>query len=119
MSRIGNVGGRLYRGEVSFDFVGRQKLWYAISGLILVLSLVGLFARGLNFTVDFKGAGIEQVVQYLSNATKQPIMLDRAALSEAQISYDTPVTVKLDGVALRTVLKRILSDLGNECGAGG
>ena len=27
MSRLGNVGGRLYRGEVSFDFVGRQKLW--------------------------------------------------------------------------------------------
>ena len=58
MSRIGNVGGRLYRGEVSFDFVGRQKLWYAISGLILVLALVGLFARGLNFTVDFKGGSV-------------------------------------------------------------
>jgi preprotein translocase subunit SecF len=58
MSRLGNVGGRLYRGEVSFDFVGRQKLWYAISGLILVLSLVGLFARGLNFTVDFKGGSV-------------------------------------------------------------
>ena len=27
MSRLGAVGGRLYRGEVSFDFVGRQKLW--------------------------------------------------------------------------------------------
>jgi hypothetical protein len=63
-------------------------------------------------SVDFKGTGIEQVVQYLSGATKQPIMLDRAALSEAQVSYDTPVTVKLEGVALRTVLKRILSDLG-------
>jgi preprotein translocase subunit SecF len=58
MSRLGNVGGRLYRGEVSFDFVGRQKLWYAISGLILVLSLVGLFGRGLNFTVDFKGGSV-------------------------------------------------------------
>ena len=58
MSRLGNVGGRLYRGEVSFDFVGRQKLWYTISGLILVLSLVGLFARGLNFTVDFKGGSV-------------------------------------------------------------
>jgi preprotein translocase subunit SecF len=58
MSRLRNVGGRLYRGEVSFDFVGRQKLWYAISGLILVLSLVGLFARGLNFTVDFKGGSV-------------------------------------------------------------
>ena len=60
MSRLGNVGGRLYRGEVSFDFVGRQKLWYAISGLILVLALVGLFARGLNFTVDFKGGSVIQ-----------------------------------------------------------
>jgi preprotein translocase subunit SecF len=60
MSRLGNVGGRLYRGEVSFDFVGRQKIWYAISGLILVLALVGLFARGLNFTVDFKGGSVIQ-----------------------------------------------------------
>ncbi len=58
MSRLGNVGGRLYRGEVSFDFVGRQKLWYMISGLILLLSLVGLFGRGLNFTVDFKGGSV-------------------------------------------------------------
>jgi len=60
MSRLGNVGGRLYRGEVSFDFVGRQKIWYAISGLILLLSLVGLFGRGLNFTVDFKGGSVIQ-----------------------------------------------------------
>jgi preprotein translocase subunit SecF len=58
MSRLGSVGNRLYRGEVSFDFVGRQRLWYSISGLILVLSLVGLFTRGLNFTVDFKGGSV-------------------------------------------------------------
>jgi preprotein translocase subunit SecF len=60
MSRLGSIGGRLYRGEVSFDFVGRQKLWYSISGLILVLSLVGLFGRGLNFSVDFKGGSVFQ-----------------------------------------------------------
>src|SRR4029077_1792198 len=47
MSRLRNVRGRLYRGEVSFDFVGRQKLWYSISGLILALSLIGLFVGGL------------------------------------------------------------------------
>ncbi len=58
MSALGSFGNRLYRGEVSFDFVGRQKLWYAISGLILVLSLIGLFTRGLNFTVDFKGGSV-------------------------------------------------------------
>ena len=32
MSRLGQIGGRLYRGEVSYDFVGRQRRWYTISG---------------------------------------------------------------------------------------
>jgi len=58
MSRLGSIGGRLYRGEVSFDFVGRQKLWYAISGLILVISIVALALRGLNYSVDFKGGSL-------------------------------------------------------------
>jgi preprotein translocase subunit SecF len=55
MSRLGEIGGRLYRGEVSFDFVGRKKLWYAISGLILVISIAALGFKGLNPSVDFKG----------------------------------------------------------------
>jgi preprotein translocase subunit SecF len=58
MSRLGAIGGRLYRGEVSVDFVGRRKLWYTISGLILVISIVALGVRGLNFSVDFKGGNL-------------------------------------------------------------
>ncbi len=58
MSRLGNIGGRLYRGEVSVDFVGRQKLWYLISGLILVISIAALLFRGLNYSVDFKGGSV-------------------------------------------------------------
>jgi preprotein translocase subunit SecF len=58
MSRLGSIGGRLYRGEVSFDFVGRQKLWYTISGLILVISIVALAFRGLNYSVEFKGGNL-------------------------------------------------------------
>jgi preprotein translocase subunit SecF len=50
-----NLGGRLYRGEISFDFVSRQKLWYSISGAILVISLLALIFRGLDYSVDFKG----------------------------------------------------------------
>jgi preprotein translocase subunit SecF len=55
MSRIGNLPGRLYRGEVSVDFVGRKKLWYSISGAILVVSIGALLIFGLNFSIDFKG----------------------------------------------------------------
>src|SRR5689334_2305430 len=58
MSRLGNVGAKLYRGEVSINFVGRQRLWYTISGLILLVSMVALLVRGLDFSVDFKGGAI-------------------------------------------------------------
>ena len=43
MSRIGTLGSRLYRGEVDVDFVGRHKLWYGLSALLLVFSIAGLF----------------------------------------------------------------------------
>jgi preprotein translocase subunit SecF len=58
MSRLGNVGAKLYRGEVSINFVGRQRLWYAISGLILLISIVAVLVRGLAFSVDFKGGAV-------------------------------------------------------------
>src|SRR5690348_3745419 len=60
MLRLGQIGGRLYRGEVSVNFVGRQRTWYAISGAILLISLVALLVRGLNFSVDFKGGAVFQ-----------------------------------------------------------
>jgi len=60
MSRLGAIGGRLYRGEVSFDFVGRQKLWYTISGLILVIAILALAFRGLHYSVEFTGGDIFQ-----------------------------------------------------------
>ena len=70
MSRLGNIGGRLYRGEVSFDFVGRQKLWYTISGLILVISIAALLIRGLNYSVDFKGGSIFQFTRAAATTTQ-------------------------------------------------
>jgi preprotein translocase subunit SecF len=60
MSRLGQLGGRLYRGEVSVNFVGRQRMWYTISGVILLVSVVALLVRGLNFSVEFKGGSTFQ-----------------------------------------------------------
>jgi preprotein translocase subunit SecF len=54
----GQLGARLYRGEVSVNFVGRQRLWYTISGFILVISIVALLVRGLAFSVEFKGGAV-------------------------------------------------------------
>lgn len=60
MSRLGSLGGRIYRGEISFDFAGRKKVWYAISGLILVVAIGGLVFKGLNFGVEFTGGSVLQ-----------------------------------------------------------
>ena len=40
------------------DFVGRRKIFYMISGLILLISVVALPIRGLNYSVDFKGGSL-------------------------------------------------------------
>jgi preprotein translocase subunit SecF len=58
MSRLGQVGGMLYRGEVSVNFVGKRRLWYAISAVIIVISLAALIIRGLDFSVEFKGGAV-------------------------------------------------------------
>jgi len=58
MLGLGQIGGRLYRGEVSIDFVGRRRLWYTISAFILVISIVAVIVRGLSFSVDFKGGAV-------------------------------------------------------------
>src|ERR1700722_14630692 len=60
MAGFGGIAGRLYRGEVSVNFVRRQRMWYTISGLILLVSVVALLVRGLDFSVDFKGGSTFQ-----------------------------------------------------------
>ena len=60
MAFLGGIGGKLYRGEVKVEFVARQRLWYSISGAILVISVVALVVFGLNFSVDFKGGSVYQ-----------------------------------------------------------
>jgi len=40
---------------LQIDFMGKRRLWFAISGVILVVAAGSLAVRGLNFGIDFKG----------------------------------------------------------------
>ena len=55
MPSFATFGNQLYTGERSIEFVRRQRTWYTISGVLIVLSLIGLFGRGLNLGLEFKG----------------------------------------------------------------
>ena len=55
MSRMGSLGNRLYRGDVSYDFVGRRKRWYTISAVFLLVSIAALFISQLTLGIEFRG----------------------------------------------------------------
>jgi len=55
------IFGRLYHGETSFDFVGKRKIGFAISIILILLTLGSLFTRGLNLGIDFEGGVAWQV----------------------------------------------------------
>ena len=55
MSRMGSLGARLYRGEVSYDFVGRRKRWYAVSAIFLLVSIFALLFFRLTLGIEFRG----------------------------------------------------------------
>jgi preprotein translocase subunit SecF len=118
MSRLGDLGGRLYRGDVSINFVGRRKLWYTISGCIVVIAIIALAVRGLNFSVDFKGgsiftvkapsASISQVQQAVSDGGGGTSTVQRAGVG-AQVQWQ----VQTGPLSLATNQK-IQATLGSE-----
>lgn len=84
MSKLSGIGGRLYRGETSFDLIGKRRRWYAFSGLLLIISAIALSVQGLHLGIEFKG-GSEFTI------TKTGISLPdaRAAVASTHVPGDT------------------------------
>jgi preprotein translocase subunit SecF len=88
MIGVRTVVSRIYKGEVSADIVGRPKLWYSISAILLLLSIAGLIFRGFNFGVEFTGgsvftvkapnASIEQVRGAVERGGAHQVIVQRA-----------------------------------------
>ncbi len=46
---------RLYTGTGAFEVIGRRKLWYAVSGIIVAIAVGAIVLRGFTFGIDFEG----------------------------------------------------------------
>ncbi len=55
MSKFGNLGARLYRGEASYNFIGKRKIWFTVSLVLVAISVLSLAIRGLTLGIEFKG----------------------------------------------------------------
>jgi preprotein translocase subunit SecF len=46
---------RLYTGTGAFEVIGRRKMWFTISGLIVAIAIASIVLRGFTFGIDFSG----------------------------------------------------------------
>lgn len=76
---------RLYHGETAFDFMGRKKTWFAVSGAVILIGLISLFTRGLNLGIDFKGGTAWDVTSKSLSVAKARDAVRPAGLATAKI----------------------------------
>ncbi|MGY1607109.1 protein translocase subunit SecF [Geodermatophilus sp. SYSU D00700] len=67
---------RLYNGEAGLDVVGRSRLIYKITAVVVLVCVASMLFRGFNFGIDFAGGnsfrvagGIEQLEEVRQAAT--------------------------------------------------
>ena len=91
--------GRLVDGETSFDFFGRRRVAFVVSGVLLVLTLASLLTRGLNLGIDFEGGVAWQVPK------TESIEVDdvRTILEENGIRSDNAKIQVLDSGSQQTI----------------
>ncbi|TMS50532.1 protein translocase subunit SecF [Mycobacterium sp. DBP42] len=94
---------RLYTGTGAFEVIGRRRLWYAISGLIVAVCVASMVLRGFTFGIDFEGgtkvsmpsAGSEGVVSVQQVEDVYSKTLNRAPESVVLVGSGDSATVQI------------------------
>lgn len=51
----------IVKSNINIDFLGKSKLFFAISGALIFISLLLIFVKGFNYGIDFAGGTVVQV----------------------------------------------------------
>ncbi|WP_328971291.1 protein translocase subunit SecF [Streptomyces sp. NBC_00239] len=103
MSKLGNLGARLYKGEVGYDFVGKRFLWYGVSILITITAIVALAVQGLNMGIEFKGGAV-------FTTPKTDVSVSKARESAEAASGHDAIVQKLGNGTLRIQVSGLDTD---------
>ncbi len=103
MSRMGSMGARLYRGEVSYDFVGRRRRWYAISAVLLLVSIFALIFFRLTLGIEFRGGAEFRVgSQQATEAAVLEAVQDAGIAGEIRVQQVGNDTIRVQTEKLTT-----------------
>ncbi|MFG1946384.1 protein translocase subunit SecD [Nonomuraea sp. NPDC048826] len=119
VSGLGSVGRvRTWLTERDPQVMAHRKLWLALAGVLTVVALAGLFARGLNFGVEFTGG---RLVEF---ATSRPVPAETARQAVADAGFPTAVvqasgedvSVRASGLEIADVnrIQQALGEVGGE-----
>ena len=61
-----------FHKKTSFPFMATRKVWYTLSAILMIVSFVSFFAKGLNFAIDFTG-GVLVEASYPGDVSTQSV----------------------------------------------
>ncbi|HWC70891.1 MAG TPA: protein translocase subunit SecF [Actinomycetota bacterium] len=110
-----------YRGHTipHFRFVERGRIYFAISGVLIALSIVGLVFSGLNYSIDFDGGARIQfpLATDLTVADIQATMADAGrGGAEVQIVGGDQVAIRTESLADAGDSDALLRRLADQAG---
>lgn len=109
-----------------FDIIGKRKIWYAISSLLIIASLFFMVTRGFNMGIDFTGGTIMDLrFEKAVNINDVRVVLNEYNLSNStiQLSGESSSSTESENVMIRTVdleeqeRKEVMAALTDKLGA--
>lgn len=109
-----------------FDIIGKRKIWYAISSVLIIASLFFMVTRGFNMGIDFTGGTIIDLrFEKAVNINDVRAVLNEYNLSNStiQLSGESSSSTESENVMIRTVdleeqeRKEVMAALTDKLGA--
>lgn len=111
MAKLSGIGGRLYRGETSIDFIGKRRRWYAFSMILIIASAATLFTQGLHLGIEFKGGSSFTVTSNnASISTAESALRDAGVTSQNIIQLIGNDKVRVQTEPLSNVQQNAVQD---------
>lgn len=101
------------------DFVGKRKIWYLISGVVLLAGLLSLAFRGLNLGIDFQSGTLIQLSMNDTSVTQEQLRdalrtfdLERSNINQGDDLSFTVKSMELSQEQQDAVMEGIREGLG-------
>lgn len=87
------------RSSYKFDFIGKRKIWFIFSTILLITGIVFFFVRGFNYGIDFLGGNLMEV------KFKQDVPISELRKTMEDIGYGKSIlqSTASDQYIIRTV----------------